>query len=819
MSKANAAPSSASLYQDVLILVGIWSVCAVVDWIWLGLDRSEPAWDQGAHLVAAMHHWKFLQAPMALSKAWWTQLWSLSPNYRGPFVYGFTAPFLQVLGQHADAAIAVNQLFSALLLPAVYGLGRCLFNRSTGLWSAALCAIAPTLTFARLDYLLDYGITTVMVIAFTLLTFWWRDPKPARTWLWSLGFGGAIGGAILAKPTCLLFIALPIIWLLRRWVHLRQWLNGLQLVLALLFSGLLSSGWIGQNWLTIITSSLNSNAVGQREGDPSVMTVAGWLYYLQRLPNLVSWPFLVAAIAGAIVLLYAHRRTWKLTPEWTWLGSYAIGFYGLCTLATNKDLRFILPITPILIVIGVQWIQELPLRFKRGIHWGTVASSALLLIYALFPLPGSTQLSDRHLASPTPVWPVQEVVNTIYQASPYQVSTLGMLVDTPQIHAFNVDFYGTLANFQVLGRQLGFGKAFIEQDARSLTWYLAKTGDQGSWKEHPVITPLRQRVEADSNLAIYRAWPLPDQSELRLYRRQQPTVTVTPLPPSLQASRETDQPIQVTRVQAPAQATPGSPFPVVYELQGGWDALRAGILILTWQNMNGTDYWVQDHAIGLNELASDLKTPPDPGATIRETLATLPPASLPPGTYQLKAWYLDRQAQTATPLVVPTSQVELGRSSTTPTVIARDRVSLLRQFAQSLSKGQFDDVFKHVGPMNQYGSVQSYLQTAASAASYRLSQNQQDIESAYTLVLSQVLQRDAPAAIATLQHITQIDVQNPYAWAYLAFVYLYSGQPQPADTALAEVVRLNPNLPLLKTLQIASALMQGNLIRAAQFLN
>jgi len=84
----------------------------------------------------------------------------------------------------------------------------------------------------------------------------------------------------------------------------------------------------------------------------------------------------------------------------------------------------------------------------------------------------------------------------------------------------------------------------------------------------------------------------------------------------------------------------------------------------------------------------------------------------------------------------------------------------------------------------------------------------------YSLALSEVLQRDVKGAIAQFQKITELDSQNPYSYAYLAFVYLYNWQPHAAETALETAFNLNPNLEILKTLDGIAALMQGNLIKA-----
>jgi cytochrome c-type biogenesis protein CcmH/NrfG len=69
-------------------------------------------------------------------------------------------------------------------------------------------------------------------------------------------------------------------------------------------------------------------------------------------------------------------------------------------------------------------------------------------------------------------------------------------------------------------------------------------------------------------------------------------------------------------------------------------------------------------------------------------------------------------------------------------------------------------------------------------------------------------------AIAALKRVVQLDSQNPYAHAYLAFVYLYQWRGKDAQDALKPALALNPNLPELQALSGVAALLQGNVFKA-----
>jgi predicted Zn-dependent protease len=109
------------------------------------------------------------------------------------------------------------------------------------------------------------------------------------------------------------------------------------------------------------------------------------------------------------------------------------------------------------------------------------------------------------------------------------------------------------------------------------------------------------------------------------------------------------------------------------------------------------------------------------------------------------------------------------------------------------------------------------LAQAEIALNYRLQHDSHPSQSwHYGVILANVLQEDAPAAIAALQDLIQRDPSNPYFHAYLAFVYLYNWQPRRAQAALKPALLLAPDVPEIQGLQAAALFMQGRFIRAWQ---
>ncbi|OLP15631.1 hypothetical protein BST81_25085 [Leptolyngbya sp. 'hensonii'] len=805
--------------RDILVLVALWGVATIVDRVWFSLDQAPPAWDQGDHLTRAMNYWRVLQTPEIFSSTWWTQLWSLSPGYRAPFVYLATVPFLALCGKGHDSATLVNLLFTAILISSVYLMGRRLFDARTGLWAAALCLIAPSMALMRTDYLLDYGLTAIVAFTMMALTYWRLASSQLRSWLWSLTFGFGCGLTILARPNGLLFLVLPIAWVVLEDLFRRRWLRLLQLAGAFLLAWLIFGGWFTTNWLTILTALGRANTWGVLyQHDPARKGWLGWLYYGRILPNMVSPPIFCLALGCALLHLGSrfrqHRLGKILHPQavsrrwvWSWLIFFCLGAYLFYSWTLNKEFRFILPYLPIVLLMLARSLAYASGPWMTRLRWGAAAIASAMTLTVLFPLPTLISVSEPHLPYLGDPYPNSEVIAAITQEQPYLRSTLGVAVNTSQINPMNMDFYGSLANFQVYGRQLGISEKTVKQDGRALNWYLTKTQNQGVYEGIEAgQVALKAEVEQNPKLQLQRTWSLPDSSQLHLYQRRHLPIQVEP------SSRSATQ-VQLLQVEVPGTAPPGKPIPVTYKWSGPWADLRDGLVLLTWQQEGGgTSAWYHDHGIALGELMAGAEFPEaNQEFQITEHLAMQPPASFPAGSYRLQAAYLNRRSGKTYPLVGPQVQVTLTAQATASPAPELDLVTQLRQLSTGLPAGKLDALFDEIGRINQYDPIQDYVIQAEQTLLYRLQQDPDRLDLLYNLVLTYILQYRAASATQMLTKITRLDAQNPYAWAYLGFIHLYQWQGRKAEVVLEQAYRLNPQLPELRTLRIVSAAMQLNL--------
>ena len=824
----------------------IWLVSALCDRLWVALDHSVPAWDQTNHLTGSLNYLNALQHSQIVSGQWWKSFWMLTSKYP-PFTYIATAPFQQLFGTGPDRALLVNLFFSAVLLGAVYGIGKHLFNKQVGFWAAVVCLLLPRLYIVRLNYLVDYPLTAMVVASFWCLTVW-RDAKTQwQGWRWALGFGFCFGLAMMTKQSVLWFLLVPLLWLFRTLLWQRDWGRLAQLIGGLLLSVFIFGPWYRTNWIFFFSAEQRGIAsAAVLEGDPPLNTLAAWTYYWNDLPRAVSLPLLVVPLVGLLLhgcrLLFRFGKRAKRdsTPlyqidgsrstasKFRWLALFLIPSYLICSAIVNKDLRYIMPYLPILSVVLGYGLTLWPKRFWI-VPWVTVGFAFLLMCLNLFPIGGTPGTYLTQTLSPNArnypdlgsEWPHAQVIDEIIRTEPQLQATVGVLPRTAQVNHHNINYYGALRNFQVYGREVGIRKKFLAQDARSLSWFLTKTGNQGAPKEAQVL--MVQTVEQSPDFQIQKTWNLPDSSVLKLYHRTQPPIQVKEI-------RQALNQVSLNRVTVPPQAPAGVPVPVTYEWSGCWEQLRSGIVLLTWKaeeakgnstnpsKLSTTKRWLHDHAIAMGKLHSGrLRANQIPGSfQVIEQTAMLPPAGIEAGTYTLEATYLNRETGENYPLPVPPVTLNITPNSPTTPAPELDLVTQLRTLALNLPKGRsaLDPIFDEIGRINQYDPVQDYTIQAQRALEYRLQQEPQNRDWAYALAFSKVLRRDVDGAIAALKQVVQLDSQNPYAHAYLAFVYLYEWRGKDAQDALEPALALNPNIPEVKALSGVAALLQGNFVKA-----
>ncbi|MGL5835729.1 MAG: ArnT family glycosyltransferase, partial [Waterburya sp.] len=719
-------------WQQGLIILGIiWLMGAICDRLWFALDHSVPAWDQADYLNGVLNYWEALQTPEWFNSEWWRSFWLLS-NKIPPLNYILTAPLVNLLGTSEDAATTIMLFYSAVLLVSVYGLGIVLFDVTTGLWAAGLCQLIPGLYNHRLQFILDYPLTTAITFSFWLLTvYFFSRAKSFTSWMLAILAGISLGLAVLTKQTALFFLFPSLLAVLISFLKNRKWLRIVQLISSLIVAIAVAFPWYRTNWLLILTSGKRATVDSAiAEGDPALNTLAAWTYYGKVLPDLLSWNLLLIPLAG--FLFYLLRKYLKqgiklntncLSPrvtqspshpvsdKWTWLAIFLLGGYLLSSLNINKDARYILPLLPVLSIVLAVGLLLWRSRWQKYILAATASLGVILMLLNIFPLGGeviANKLSpnaEHYPYTGTP-FPHPEVIQAINETSPYLRSVLGVLPSTSQINQHNFSFYGKQNNAKLSGRQVGVREPEILQDSRSLDWFLTKTGDQGSIPEsQPAMVQL---IETGKDFKINKSWILPDTSQLKLYHRNFPLVEVK----ELNQSSANNQNLKLEQVEFPAVSPPGVPIPITYKWSGNSQLLQSGIVLLTWsQSQDPNSFWLHDHALGMGALNFPSSVAKPQTFQVIEQTAMLAPANIKPGKYVLQANYLDRNTGKTQLISFTPVTITIDPQAAATPAPELDLVTQLRNIAPKMAENikGLEPIFAQTARINQYDAQQDYL--------------------------------------------------------------------------------------------------------------
>jgi len=813
-------------FGSLVPLLLIWLFAGISDRLWFALDRSVPAWDQADYLTNSLNYWRALQHPQWFSSGWWEQVWMLSPKVP-PLTYLLTVPFYNLFGTGTAQGTLVHLLFSGILLASVYGIAIQLFNRQIALWACIISALLPGLYVYRLQYLTDYPTTVMVALSFCCLTQWKYSQKK---WVWAIAFGVSFGLAMFVKQTALFFLFFPLVWVSVDSLKHKRWQSLIQLTVALLLSGLILIPWVTTNWLLMLTSGKRATLDSAiAEGDPALNTLDAWTYYWNLLPYHISWLWLIVPTVGFLLYLFYPKFFSKPInfSALRWLAIFWIGGYLLCSLNINKDFRYSLPLLPISAIFLAYGLTLWPQRWGKTVRGLTLSLAIVLMLLNLWPIggvwgrrmaaflsPGGDRIAHLGLQ-----WPHERVIDEIIQTEPYLQSTLGVLPSTPDINQHNLNYYGALRDEQVYGRQVGTRLEHVGQDSLSLSWFVTKTGQQGMVERiGEAQVAIVREIEQGRQFQLHKRWLLPDNTVLNLYHRQTPYVEVSPQP-------NASEKVQLSQVIVSPKVPPNATIPIIYVWSGSWEQLHSGLVLLTWKLQTpsmtkGSSEWLHDHAIAMGTLhpGSLENNQQKTGFQVLERMGMLPPENILPGTYRLEATYLNRESGETYAIAVPSVTVEIDPQAAKLPAPELDLVSQLRQLALNLPQGipGLEPVFDQVGRINQYDPIQDYTVVAEKTLSYRLQTAPDNLDYTYALALATVLQQDAPTAIAALEHVTQLDPQNPNAYAYLAFIHLYALHPQAAEKAIQTAIKLNPDQSEFQALRGIAALMQGNLIQAWQ---
>jgi 4-amino-4-deoxy-L-arabinose transferase-like glycosyltransferase len=382
-------------------LIGVillFLISALSDYIWLKLDSMPPGWDESDHLTKSLQYYNILTNPGSGAISNLIQV----DNYYPPFYHLSTVLSYFLFGTSMAAAVSINIFYFGILLFSVYGIGKYLYNKETGLLAAVFISLYPSMVGMRRYYLIEIALiaTVALCIYLLLLSDHFRNRK------YSIGFGIAFAVSILTKWTALFFIIGPLgVVLYESFIKNRSffkkstkkictycgkevtnkeiiyskesfcssncktlWKKGqkknvtgigstpatnfiLMGAAALFFSLIWYAPHISEVYRTIVWGN---EYWGTTEGQPEVFTLQSMLFYVFSLINFqVSFIFFIPFLIGLVIILRHHLKSNYFLLSWI-----ALPFI-LMTFLRHKNDRYTIAFIAAVAIISAFWIASL----------------------------------------------------------------------------------------------------------------------------------------------------------------------------------------------------------------------------------------------------------------------------------------------------------------------------------------------------------------------------------------------------------------------------------------------------------------------------
>ena len=525
------------------ILVALWLGHAIANFAWLKADTRPPYYDTAGHAITAL---QLIRLPFATDLPTAIQRLATMSAYP-PLVYLLSAPFALVFWPTVDALLAVNTLFLGILFIATYGIASSFGDRKTGILAAFIVSIYPIIYGLARHYLLDVPLTAMVTLAIWSLVRTDRFERRSAAILCGL----SLGLGMLTKWTFAIFVAAPVMLTLLYALKSQSRRQIINSALALAIGAALCIPWYVIN-LSALREFLSLGGIyGAIEGDPTVGTLAAWLFYTQALAHdQILLPLTLFAGVAALALIVRRRLGYNITLLVLWIAPPYFAF----ALFLSKDVRYTMPYLPAIAILTALGLMAWRPQRLRGALVLTIALYCMAqfvgLTWGLSNRLSSGTLSPRVTASIGAIaWPLY--AETVHIASPPRFEDwqeqailhdmvnddrqrrLGtdsfkvtVLPNAPYFEANVFTYYALVENrpaqiFAVTG-------VIRVDDARQrvLTsdYVVAKTGSHGpAWTLQDAELFSQQLRDPSSDLGrqfeLIGKYKLPDQSVAELYRR------------------------------------------------------------------------------------------------------------------------------------------------------------------------------------------------------------------------------------------------------------------------------------------------------------
>ncbi len=339
------------------------------------LDFTPPPWDQARHARSVLRILAFFADPLGNKLAESLLYYDFYP----PMTYLVAAPFAAVLGNsYTGIALSVPLFWLPLGYTLIYRWVRRAFRTERAVASTAAFAVMGGFLATGLAKQFMLDLPTLVMIAAYYYALSRSGYLQRRRYVFWAGVVGGLGP--LTKQHVVVYIA-PLIlgavvriaakaW--KRPVRTERYLGNLLLHAAGL--ALVAGPWYLLHMDFVRFELRNVAAMGIAEGDPDPRSFASLVWYVRGICQALTLPVLAVVLFGWVRALRARQWRFLLRVD---LAAVLMA-YALFTATWNKDLRYSLPFTFLMLPGLVLALRDGSRRLRQGILAGVTLWTALL---------------------------------------------------------------------------------------------------------------------------------------------------------------------------------------------------------------------------------------------------------------------------------------------------------------------------------------------------------------------------------------------------------------------------------------------------------
>jgi hypothetical protein len=483
-----------------------FGLVAAVAGVWLALDRRPPEWDYANHLERAVLCARDLgtgdaSAIMARS------------SFYPPIVPCAAGIVYRLIPSDAVAGQLVVLAFLGIGMAAVYLVARTFAGGTAGVLAAIAFGTAPFVVFLSLRFQLDLPLAAMVAVMLAVLLR--TDGFRSRSWTLIAGVVFALG--MLTKPPFASYVLVAVMAVLSTSRTRAAIANA---ALASVVAVGISLPWYGPR-LFGLPAQIAARSVehGVTEGKPPTLSWAGLSYYPSWFPYYVG---IVVAVLSLIGLWVAFRRR-----QWFTLAAL-LPPLTLIMLVRNKDLRYFLPLVPMVAVLAAVGFATFGRRARSWIMAAVVAAGLFhvsVVTFGVPPYPNWPWLMGFWLLNSRPEqgdWHQRDILDLLAGDSGGRPAVVSVVPNHAHFSISNFRYYGVRD-----GLSLRFVRAW-DQEPLGVDYMVVKSGDVGP--EFAAAKPRRvaERLASDPLLArvfpVIAEYPLPDGSVASVRARRVPPV-------------------------------------------------------------------------------------------------------------------------------------------------------------------------------------------------------------------------------------------------------------------------------------------------------